>query len=796
MRLERFGRALATLVLRHRWLTVLLGVVLGLGFASGIRHARFSTDYRIFFSRDDAGLAAFVRLENVFSKTDNVLFVVHANEGTIFSNDALDAVHELTEASWQLPHAARVDSLDNFQHAKASADDIVIGNLVDRPPAQLDSAELAAIRRAAIAEPILFGSLLARDERTAGINVTLRLPGTDPQEVTDTATAARRLRDAIGARHPQLDVRVSGLALMNDAFMQASIRDMAVMLPAMLAVVLAAMLLLTRSAYGTLAVALVLLLTAAMSMALAGWLRYPLTPPAVAAPMIVLTVAVADGVHIVLAAMRRMRAGADKHSALVESVAENFEAITYAWLTTLVGFASLNFSEAPPVIHLANMTCLGVTAAFVYSLVLLPVLLSLLPLRARSEDAGARARSASRYARLVRVILRHRGLVLGAFVVCTVAGGWSASKLETNDQFVRYFSRSLDFRRDVDFTMQHLTGIYRLEYQIGSGEPGGVGDPAYLERLDGFATWLRQQPEVQHVYSLTDVVAGVHAALHPDEPSAGRLPASREAVGQTLLLYEMGLPSGLELTDRIDVERASSRLTVTVRDLSTREMKRFTERAEAWMTAHLPATMHSEASGPVVIFAQLGDRNAQNMVKADALSLLLISLCMMAVLRSFELGLLSIVPNVVPIVLGYGIWRLFAFDMNVIATVAATIALGIIVDDTIHFLTKFRATAAQLGPNPNLEVVLGRTLAHVGPAMISTTVILALGFGVLTLSSFQMTSHLGWLSMLIVVLAVVGDLLLVPALIAVFYRHADRRFATARRPASGRSVDTQPAGTP
>ena len=449
----------------------------------------------------------------------------------------------------------------------------------------------------------------------------------------------------------------------------------------------------------------------------------------------------------------------------MRAVAENLQAITYAWLTTVVGFASLNFSEAPPVLHLANMTCVGVTAAFAFSIVLLPAMLALLPMRA-PVDHGGEARSGARYATLVHWVVRWRREVLVGTAALTLLGGVAASRLETNDQFVQYFSPSLAFRRDVDFTMEHLSGIYRVEFRVESGEPGGVTEPAYLEHLDQLATWLRAQPETQHVYSFTDVVGPVHRLLHPG--TSERLPTTRDGAAQSLLLYEFGLPAGLEMTDRVDVARSASRLTVTVRDLSTKQMRAFTRRAEEWMTTSLPPAMWSKATGPVVIFSELGDRNATNMVKADALSLLLISLCMIVVLRSWKLGLLSVVPNVVPIVIGYGVWQLIVGQMNVVATVAATISLGIIVDDTIHFLTRYRASAERLGPRATREDVLADTLAHVGPAMASTTVILLAGFGVLTLSSFQMTSYLGWLSVLIIGVALLCDLIIAPALVCVF----------------------------
>jgi predicted RND superfamily exporter protein len=357
-------------------------------------------------------------------------------------------------------------------------------------------------------------------------------------------------------------------------------------------------------------------------------------------------------------------------------------------------------------------------------------------------------------------------MVLASALAVTAGGGWLASTLETNDQFVQYFDHSIAFRRDADFTMKNLSGIYRLELQVGAGGASRIADPEYLSKLDELAGWLRAQPEVEHVYSVADVVKRVNRAMNGDAPAAYAIPSTHDAASQALLLYEMGLPQGIDLTDRVSVDRSTARMTVTVKDLSSRQMNDLSARAARWLRDNAPPPMWSEATGPVVIFSQLGDRNARSMVQGDFVSLALISLCMIVVLRSFKLGLLSIVPNVVPIVIGYGLWRIFVGQMNIVASVAASISLGIIVDDTIHFLTKYKATLEEDG-TASAEEAMRRTLVHVGPAMIGTSVILVLGFGVLTFSSFQMTSYLGWLSVLIVSVAPLADLVLAPALVSL-----------------------------
>ncbi len=773
----RLGHALGCFVVAHRKAVVAISLLFFAVFSFGLTKARFSTDYRIFFSKEDPGLTAFQKLESVFTKTDNVLLVINAKEGTVFTPETLAVVQELTDQGWKIPYASRVDSLTNYQNASATDDDIVVAELVKKPARALSPDEVTHVRDTAEHEPILFGSLLSRDSKTTAVNITLRLPGKEPDEVSESAGAARRIVASMRQKHPELDIRASGMAFMNDAFMQASVRDLSVMMPLMALVMLIGMVIVMRSLLATLSVGAIIGLSAAMTMAFAGFCKYPLSPPCVAAPMIVLTVAVADGVHVVLAVMDAMRDGHSKSSAIANSLKSNLEAITYTWLTTIVGFLCLNYSEAPPVRHLANMTCFGVSMAFLFSFTLLPALLAILPIHASKRAAKPEGYS-SAMARLSDFVVRRRVWVLAGAAVVTAVAGLGASRLETNDQFIKYFDESIEFRRDADFTLKNLSGIYRLEFQVASGEPQGTIDPTYLKSLDAFALWLRAQPEVEHVYSIADIHKRINQVVNGDSPAEYRVPDTREASAQNLLVYEMGLPSGLDLTDRVNVDKSAARLTVTVRDMSTKQMTTFTRRAETWLHDHTPNPMWAQATGPVVIFSELSDRNARSMVQGDFVSLALISICMIVVLRSLKLGLLSVIPNVIPIVLGYGLWKLCVGQMNIVASVAGSISLGIIVDDTIHFLTKYKSTLADTRLTP--EAAMRKTLAHVGPAMIGTSVILVMGFGVLCFSSFQMTSYLGWLSVIIVSVAPTADLILAPALVVAF---------SARRPTSQAEVD-------
>ncbi len=769
---ERAGAALGRLVLRHRAATIVLSLLACAALGAGAMHLSFSTDYRIFFAPDDPQLASFAALEDQFTRTDNVVFVIRAREGDVFAPGPLAAVQELTEAGWELPFAARVDSLTNFQHSYALDEDLVVEELVHAPAGDLDAAELSRLREVARAEPLLVGGLLADDLEAAGVNVVLRLPREDPAEVTEAAAAARALVARVSAAHPEVEIRASGMALMNDAFMEASIQDMVRIVPVMYLVMILVLAALLRSAKATAVVVAMVAASCAVVMGVGGWLGYPLTPPTAAAPTIVLTLAIADSVHIFLSWQQAQRDGLSAHDGLVEALRVNLRPVFLTSLTTMIGFLALNFAEAPPYWHLANMTAAGIAAAFLLSVTLLPAILGSLHIPVRAQAT----RRAAWLDGLAGWVLRHRVALLAAGAASLVAFGALAARLETNDQFVDYFDDSIAFRPDSEFLMEHLTGIYQLDFQLESGEEGGVNDPTYLRTLERFTAYLRQQPEVEHVYGYADIIARVNQNMQGDRPGTRRVPRDRELASQYLLLYELSLPYGRDLNDRLSIDRSSSRLTVTVKDLSSQELRAFNHRAEAWLQHHAPASMHARAIAPVVIFSALSDRNTEAMMRGNVASLLLISLCLIFALRSAKLGLLSLLPNIVPIVFGYGLWALLFGEINIVASVAGAICLGIIVDDTIHFLAKYRIARME---GASAEDAVRRVIRTVAPALIVTSLVLILGFGVLTASGFQMNSYLGLLTVFVVASALVADLLLLPALLV--WLDGRPRSAPARR---------------
>jgi predicted RND superfamily exporter protein len=368
--------------------------------------------------------------------------------------------------------------------------------------------------------------------------------------------------------------------------------------------------------------------------------------------------------------------------------------------------------------------------------------------------------------RLADWVIRRRRLLLWGMGGLTLLLIAQIPRNELNDQFVKYFDQSFEFRRDTDFATEHLTGIYRVEYSFPSGEPGGINEPAYLERVEAFANWYRVQPEVLHVSALTDIVKRLNRNLHGDDPAWYRLPESRELAAQYLLLYELSLPFGLSLNDQIDVDRSATRVGAILQNLTTNQMLALEARAQAWLRAHLPPGLSAEGSSAAVIFSHIGARNIRAMLKGAFFAMLLIAAVLVIALRSLRIGLLSMLPNLVPLAMAFGLWGLLVGQVGLALSVVTGITLGIVVDDTVHFLSKYLRARRELGKS--VAEAVRHAFATVGTALWVTSLVLVLGFSVLALSNFELNAGMGLLTALTIALALAADFLLLPALLLEF----------------------------
>jgi predicted RND superfamily exporter protein len=739
---------------------VLLGAVLVAGLiGSGASRLEFSTNYRVFFSEANPELQAFEELQNTYTKNDNFFFVLETKDGAAFDRETMVAVEELTEAAWQIPYSIRVDSVSNFQHTYAVEDDLIVEDLV-RFAEEKDSAFLAERRDVALAEPLLRNQILTADGEVTAVNVVLQYPEKNLMEVPEAVEFARGLQADIEAKYPQVTVHLTGVSALNNAFAETGMSDGATLMPLMFLVIFLLTWLIIRSLTATVSTLLVIGLSTMVAMGVAGFFGVKLTPIAMSAPIVILTLAVADSIHILMSLRSLVREGMAKTEALVEAVRINFLPVTITSLTTIVGFLSLNFSDSPPYWHLGNITAVGIFAAWIFSVTVLPAAISLLPYKVKQKSGTEwSVKAMDRLSEFV--IRRYRGLLVGVGLPTLVIIAFIPT-LDFNDQWVEYFDERIEFRTDSDNAMNHF-GLYPIEYSIPANGPGGISEPEYLANLERLTDYMREQQLVTHVYSLSDIMKRLNRNMHADDDGYYRIPEDRDLSAQYLLLYELSLPYGLDLNDRINVDKSATRVTATIAQATSAETKAFFNNVDAWMQENLPSYMHAKPTSAAVMFTYISERNMQNMVVGTILAIAAIAVIMMFALQSVRLGTLSLVPNGLPILVTFGAWALLVGEVGFSVATVASISLGIIVDDTVHWLSKY--VRARDERNLGVEDSIRYAFHNVGMAIIVNTIILAAGFFVMTTSAFKMNVDLGLMTIISIVGALILDFLLLPALL-------------------------------
>ncbi len=718
-----------------------------------------NNDMRVFFSAENPQLEALEALENIYTRDDNVFFILEPADGDVFTRDTLIAIEQLTASAWQMPYSSRVDSISNFQFSRADQDDLVVEDLI-QDAAELSDPEIAAKKRAALSEPLLVGRLVSPSAHVTGINTTIIVPGESHDEVNQVTHFARNLVLDFEREYPRIKVHLAGGIIADAVFGEAAKQDALTLVPIMFVVLTVLVGLLLRSLVGTLATVMVILSATATGMGLAGWLGIQLTAASVAAPVIILTLAVADSVHMLETVFQQMRLGKTKSAAITESLRVNLRAIFLTSVTTSIGFLSMNLSDAPPLRDLGNIVAMGVIAAFVYSILLLPSLLSVLPLRVRESAAEAECPPCDRWANLV---LRHTTPVFWITLSVVAVIGAGTFRNELNDDFIKYFGKRFEIRQASDFMEQNLTGFNVIDYSLKASGPGGINDPEYLTTVENFANWYRTQPKIAHVASLTDIVKRLNRNMHGDDPGFYSVPAERELAAQYLLLYEMSLPFGLDLTNQINIDKSSSRMSVLLRDVTAREIREMDDRARAWLQANAPEHMFTYGTGLSVIWAHISARNIRNMLLASVLALMLISVLLALALKSWKVGLLSLVPNLTPALMAFGVWGMLVGQVGLALSVIISMTLGIVVDDTVHFLSRYLRARRERGMTPPEAV--RRAFNTVGTAIWITTVALVAGFAVLAISPYKMSADMGTMSALTIAFALALDFLLLPTLL-------------------------------
>jgi len=757
--MEKIESRYSAWVMRNRIVIIILALAGVATLANGVSKLTFDTSYRAFFSDDNPELLSFENVENTYVKADNVIVVLAPRDGNVFTRNTLEAIEKLTKQAWQVPYSNRVDSITNFQYTEAEQDDLIVRDMAKNAQSLSDEA-LAKIRKAVIAEPALRNRLISVGGHTTGININVQLQPDERSEATQVIVKfVREMIASFQQAHPDIDVYLSGMAVMDNTFFESSLNDAELLVPVSFALMMALIALLVGGFFGTLVTFFLIVCSIVAAMGAGGHIGFPLTPVSASAPIIILTVAVANCVHLLVTFIHEMHMGSAKIEAMQESLRINLQPVFLASATTAIGFMSMNFSEVPPFNHLGTIVTVGVLVSFALTVSFLPAVMTLLPVRIKEtgEDDYRLLDG------LANFVVEKRRVLLWTMSGLVIAASLNLPRNELNDVFLHYFDPSIKFRTDTDFMMDNMTGVDFINYSVDSGESGGISNPTFQHDVENFSLWLEAQPEVVHVDRVTTIMKRLNKNMHGDDDAFYKIPKDRDLAAQYLLLYEMSLPYGLDLNNQVNVDKSSTKVTATLGLISSKDELELNDRALQWTKENAPTIVKTESAGINLMFSNIAKRNAIAMIVGTTVALVLISGILVVALRSPTLGLVSLLPNLAPAAVGFGLWGIFVGQVGISLSVVAGMTFGIVIDDTVHFLSKYLRARRESGLNS--EDAVRYAFRTVGKALTVTTVTLVIGFSVLATSSFGMNSDMGLMTAVVITLALILVFLMLPPLL-------------------------------
>lgn len=746
-------------LLQYRVLYGVLSLLFCIATAWGLASLSFNADPGTYFEAENVHLQRLQKNEEAYGKVSSVTFVIESKKGDILSAENLAIVEAFSKAVNDLPYARRVDSLTNYSYTYSENDELSVEPFIENV-AQLSPQVLASKKQLALIDPGIVDRLVDKTGKAALVNVLASFPEQDRTQIElNIAAAAHQLAEQFEQRYPDISILLSG-SIINSASINNTIyADTVFIIPLMFVLIFGLLGVFLRSFNATLIIALITTLSCIATMGLAAQMGFVMNMLSITALNIIITVSIADSVHILVTFIKHYNEGESKADALKHSLRFNLLPCFITSFTDVIGFLSLNLSSMPPARDLGNITAMGVIIAYLLTLTLLPFFVYLLPIKAQNQTRA----NSTNMLKLGKWVVRYRKILLVSMLAFSAIMTCLVPLNTINDRFTENLKPSSTFRMDNEKIDHYFGGLYNIEYSFNAQPGGSISNPEYLQALDDFTQWLRQQPDVRSVYVYTDTLKRMNQTMHNNDPANYRIPDTQEEAAQYLLLLDVAQSSENELNYMVLPDHSATRLIVSLPSVDSRTMMQMQQRFAQHIKTTMPSYMFDEGTSLSVMWAYLGEPVLTSSIQGDLMALLFISITLIITFKSIRYGLISLIPNLLPSAIGYGFWAMYSGNLDLSQMVIMCLTIGIVVDDTIHLLSKYLYARKTLHMSSEDAVLY--TFEQIGSALLITTAVLAIGFGLLVFSGFIPNMNLGILTSVILFAALVMDLFLLPPLL-------------------------------
>lgn len=754
----------ANFVILYRLPIICLAVLLLLVMTFTGPAIPFDNTTQRYFVEGDLALDNFDTLIDLFG--DNEYAIVGIEQGLdsadVFNLQTLTTIAALTEFFESHRFVTQVRSLTNYQFIHGVGDSLSTDYLIEDIDDLIENpTELDQIRNRIRDERLATGTLVSEDFRHA--RITARIEYRDDTAAHKVALAQELYQfiEAQGLESDAYQLHHSGYPLLAERFETLVREDLQFIIPVMALLMLAMLYISFRTLAATLLPGLMITTGLLAVNEIQSYLGIPHSTVDQALLPTLIIIGVGITVHVLVEFYHAMEASQDSRHAAREAVINLWKPAFFTAITTSAGFLALSVIRIAPVREYALLGAIGPMLLFLLAMSLLPALLSYTSSLSQTTVTVINAGLVTRLTNsLPTFTLKYRNRILATGVACLAFAAYSIPKIQVDTNYVTLFKESSQVRQDILYLDRVFSGVLTLDIILDSGAAEGVKNPEFLRQVEEFQSWLDARESTGPINSLVDYLKEINQALNGNDPTFYRLPESREMAAQFLLLYNS---SGTDenLSDLIDFDNRFLRLFVPIVNMTSFETQQEFEIIESHVRENYPL-MLPLLTGAVQLLMEQDSYVAEGMPRSFITALLVMSLFFLILFRSLQYGLLCMVPSVLPILMTGGLAGLLGIYLDLSMMLVGAITMGIAVDDSIHVMNRY-LRAKRTGATTHTAIT--HAMNDSGRAVVFSSAVLVLGFGVFCLASFTTVIYVGIFGSTIMLLALIGDLVLLPALL-------------------------------
>ena len=757
-------RAIAELTFRFRY--PLCAVILA-GFVVLLPKTNFTeidNDISMWISKDDPVFQTYERFRMEFGGQRTLMIALKSDR--LFTPEGLGLIRRVSDDIRRVEAVERVNSLATANVVRSLPDGgLEVRALLDEPFDRPGAAE--RVRQKALDDSLLRGDLVSNDGTVTAILVSFDEDRIDAlrSQVID------RIHTLVDAGLPAgMRAYYNGSLEITETYNQITLENTITLTPPILALTVGAIFMMFRSWRITGLLVVAVIVSAVWTMGLFVLMGFTYNILASMLLPLILILAVADDVHIVQHFNHELRESGSKEHAFKSSVQHLFVPLLGASGTTALGLLSLATSNVVAVRSFGVGSAVGVMVDFVMSLVFVPTMLMLL--KPESGTAPQERYLVGPMQSVARFSIRNAKTVMLVTLLVTGVSSAGVTWLHVDTNHVNFFAKDHPLHQSADVIDRELSGIYNFNI-LFEGEPDSMKSPDTLQRKEELRTRVGKLPFVRKVVSVADYVKRVNRELNDGDPATEVVPASREAIAQELFVFELSDDGRAELERVVSSDYSRSQMSVRLASMSSDLVFEQINRAEQEAAAVFAGSgIKTTVTGSGRIFSTLDHYLVASQMSSFATAFVTVFGVIFIVFRSWRFGLLGIIANALPVCAVLGLMGWLGISLNVATVMVASVALGVVDDDTIHFIGRFRREAAA---GATTTEAIERATMHEGRASLTTAIINSLGYGVMVFSSYKPTAWFGGLLALTMLVAFLAEVFVVPAVIVLLPRLFDAR---------------------